>query len=1270
MFIVELSQISLDRSSLLTHFSLESGSDFNTHTQHKFRLMLLKTLEMHGFKSFADKTELEFHKGVTGIVGPNGCGKSNIVDAMRWVLGETSAKALRGGEMADVIFNGTDKRNPLGMAAVTLTLTDCADVLETDYNEVSIGRRVYRDGKSEYLINQAPCRLKDVHELLMGTGIGRTSYSIMEQGKIDMLLSSKPEDRRAVFEEAAGITKFKQQKKEALRKLDYTEVNLVRVRDLISEEERQIRSLSRQASKAKRYQILQEEVRVLDLHYSHRQWRELQGKHGEMSVSSQNLRAEQDELEKSIDTKQTTMAEARFEHQELENRLSELMSSISAIDTKVDSAKNKIQFNAERTREQRLLIEKNEEDIATTTSKLSDQREELASANEMLSTVEIRINEQEEILNKYEAETVVARENREKLAIEIREAETERSSLKSTIATLTAQLASNSIQFDTDKQRLLELTDEIGGLRREEEQRRNEADELKRHLGEHKDSIDFHEEELAGMEQRYRQAKIAAVERLEDLSSLHKLNAEKVSRLDVLEQLVAEGEGFAKGTQAVLKGQLEIPGLADESIKKPLYAYLDTEEEYAGAIEAALGNQLQTVVVDRLDVAEKIVDALKMNMLGKASLIAADHLDKSPAKKSTALPKGAVAWAVDVVKPKDEVLPLMQRLLSNVVIAENLTTALEIRSKNDAVSIATLTGEYVSKDGVIHGGSSADENGSLLKRQSEIRDLTKVTASLASEVKKMQSRRDNLNERVTKLESALDTARARLQDKKVAASSFEGKLNVVESGLSGLANKIESISWEQQQIEQRGNSLESGMHNGREQLDLSNVAISTIDQNIDRSAAQLQQATQREEELNKLVNEARTSLAVENSARENLQNQQQPMSNRLQELEDMMNRRKVETEDYKERIKKSTEESDELNQLIEAQNTERITFAGNQTALLDQRSGYLERIETQEEELTGLRKRVQEVAEQRNKEELQVSQFEIHLENLETNVRERYQNEIETFEPDDNSLLGVIAQQKKARGVKDEPEVEVSNLAEMVDGESGQADWGFVEEIVSEMRTKLDGMGPVNLDAIAEYDELEERYNFNLRELNDLEAAKEELLKLIARINRETRKMFSDSFAQIRLNFREMFKELFGDKAKSDLVLLEDDDPLEAGIEVVAKPPGKKLQSISLLSGGERSMTAVALLFAIFMVKPSPFCVLDELDAPLDEANISRFIRVLDRFIGNSQFVIVTHSKRTMSRADVMYGVSMEEFGVSKTVGVKFSKADEAIGLKQAPIGG
>ena len=1257
--------------------------------------MLLKSLEMHGFKSFADKTKLEFHEGVTGIVGPNGCGKSNIVDAMRWVLGETSAKALRGGEMADVIFNGTDRRSPLGMAEVTLTLTGCSSILETEYDEVSIGRRVYRDGKSDYLLNQSPCRLKDVHDLLMGTGIGRTSYSIMEQGKIDMLLSSKPEDRRAVFEEAAGITKFKQQKKEALRKLDYTEGNLVRVRDIISEEERQIRSLSRQASKAKRFQLLQEEVTVLDLHFSHRQWREYLAGMSELTVSSRNLRQEQDQLEEEIDKKQAAMASARFEYQELEGRLSELQGQISQIDNEIDSARNRIQFNSERFQEQSVLIQKNEEDIDSTTSKLSTQKEELATATETLAAVEKRMVEQKEILQKYETETDEARSHREELTEEIRDSDSMRSELKSTIATLSAQIAASSLQFDSDKQRLLDLTDELGQLQRTEKQRRNEARELKKKITKLNKSIELYEEEMIGMEQRYRQAKSAAMERLEDLSSLHKINAEKVSRLDVLEQLVAEGEGFAKGTQAVLKG-LDDPNIFGDSMREPLYSFIETEDRFAGAIEAAMGNQLQTVVVAGLEVAEKVIEALKEGMLGKASLIAADHLDNNSGEKRGAVPKGAICWALDAVKPSEPVHSLMEQLLGDVLIAEDLRSALKIRKKSPGQAVATLNGEFVSKEGVIHGGASGDESGSILKRQTEIRDLSRVTHSLFSEVKKMQHRRDDLNSRVSKLESFLEDARAKLQEKRLAASQLQESLHHAERDLHAVANKLESIKWEQKQIQDRSVSLETGMVSNREQLDVNNASVATVDQTIERAVSQLDEARMREERLNKLVTEARTSLAVEKGTKENLENQQIPMENRLRELEDLIVRRREETTDFKERIEKGKQETESLQKLIEEKEAERTTLQETREELLKERGGYVTKIDAGEEELNEKRKLVQEVAERRNRDELQASQYEIHIENLQSNIQERYQTGLEYFEPDSHQLLAVIDQQKKAKGIAVataehlEAEVTAAALAEAEDGperdessgtgdsneesiefiDPSEPDWAFVEEVVRDLRGKLDSMGPVNLDAIPEYEELEERYNFNLRELTDLENAKEELLKLIARINRDTRKMFSESFAEVRKNFRDMFKELFGEKAKSDLVLLDDEDPLEAGIDIIAKPPGKKLQSISLLSGGERSMTAVALLFAIFMVKPSPFCVLDELDAPLDEANIARFIRVLDRFIGDSQFVIVTHSKRTMSRADVMYGVSMEEFGVSKTVGVRFSKAEEAVGLKEAPVGG
>lgn len=1262
--------------------------------------MRLKSLEIHGFKSFADKTKLEFHEGVTGIVGPNGCGKSNIVDSMRWVLGETSAKALRGGEMSDVIFNGTDRRSPLGMAEVTLTLSGCAGILDTEYDEVSLGRRVFRDGKSDYLINKQPCRLKDIHNLLMDTGIGRSSYSIMEQGKIDMLLSSKPEDRRAVFEEAAGITKYKTQKKEALRKLDYTEANLVRIRDVIAENERQIRSLSRQASKAKRYQSLFDDVRTLELHLCHKKWRELRAEKSELSTSVRNLRLRQDELEDSIEKRQAEMAAARVEYQEIENRLSHLQAHLARLENEINGANNRIEFNGERTHELSLLIRKNEVDIAQATEKRQRQESDIENANRQLEAVSARIATEQSHVEELEIETRSARTSREELNLKLRRIEADRSQYKSRIASLEATIGTNERQSESDGQRSAQLSDEIARLKVDEDARKSDGAELKDRIAGHQMAIETFEENLADLEQKYHRAKRAASDIQEDLSSLHKLRAEKRSRLEVLEQLVADGEGFEKGTQAVLKG-LDDPAFYRKHIRQPLANYIEVDARYADAIEAALGRRLQAVIVSDVAIAEKVVATLRDGNIGQASIIAETHLAETTSTAADRAPLGAIGWAIEQVRCRPEVAPLLGRLLSNVLLVEDLNTALRLREKEPSIAIATLTGEFITREGIIHGGKTGDESVSILRMQTEIRDLKTVTDSLDREVTLRQDRRDELNQRVDQFEESLHEARERLQQKRVASSTLEGKLALIERDLNQLHNRIESLEWEQREVGERSAKVVGELEANRAERDRALGTVEELNASTEATGTELEAARHREEELTEKVTEARTCLAVEQGTRQNLEEQREPMLARLNELLELVERRDTEITNYRERIENSAVETATLQEKIQHWQTEAAAAKEERSVIQNERNGYSSRIEEGEGELTKKRREVQAVASQRGKEEVKVAQLDINLDNIERTCRDRYRTELEFFEPDSHALLLAIEERKKngaarlksyadfdeggseeavpvAETIADSfPEVTSAGEAisddtteenELID--PAEPDWGFVEDVVSQLRTKLDSMGPVNIDAIEEFDELEEHYRFNVQQLEDLDNSKEELLRMIARINRDTRKMFSETFEKIRKNFRDMFRELFGEKAKADLVLMDDSDPLECGIDIIAKPPGKKLQTISLLSGGERSMTAVALLFGIYMVKPSPFCVLDELDAPLDEANITRFIKVLDRFIGGSQFVIVTHSKRTMSRADVMYGVSMEEFGVSKTVGVTFSKAGEGKGMKQAAIGG
>ncbi|NNE91074.1 MAG: chromosome segregation protein SMC [Verrucomicrobiales bacterium] len=1257
--------------------------------------MYLKSLELHGFKSFADKTKLEFHNGVTGVVGPNGCGKSNIVDAIRWVLGETSAKALRGGEMADVIFNGTDKRAALGMAEVTLTLGDCAESLETDFNEVSLGRRVYRDGKGEYLINKSPCRLKDIHNLLMDTGIGRTSYSIMEQGKIDLLLSSKPEDRRAVFEEAAGISKYKSQKKEALRKLDYTEANLIRIRDIIAESERQIKSMSRQASKAKRYRVLHDDLKVLDMHFSHKQWREYKAEKSELETSIRGLRDKQDELEDAIEAKQNSMAEARQKFAEIETQIAELHGFTIERQNEIQSSRNRIEFNTERAHELSVLIKQHEADISSTHVKLDQQKADLESADSMLQTVETRIEHLETQLQEQEQAAATARTERETLSAELIGLEKESSELETKLATLDAKIENHQRQLDSDQKRFVQLGDDLVRLGKEEESKNREADDFRGRMRDVIDAIEADEGKLSAAEQQHHEARKALEKMQNGLGELFKVHSEEMSRLEVLRQLTAEGEGFEKGTQAVLKG-LDDPKTYKTSVRGALGSFLKVGKKYARPIEASLGRRLQAVVVADTLIAESMIAALREGKLGEASVVAEDSFGKSTERQLMTLPDGAVAWALDAIDCKKPVRGLVDRLLDQVLIVPDLATALKLRKDWGDISFATMDGDFVSPEGIIEGGSSGEEDSgvSFLQRQHEIERLETSTVALSNELFNLERRRDELAARVKQLEDTLLHNRETLQKKRVVASTREGQLALIEKDLQQIENKIESQKWEQQQVGQRQDEIEEEIENSESEKTTARQRIGEIAERIGEISETLEMARDREEQAGQVLAEVRTSLAVERGAIENLQNQRQPMADRLSELNEVVERRKAEIDSYRERIDSSEKENQEREAKIESAGKELEVLNEKLNDIRNERAEHGKVIEEGEGNLTGKLKEVQKLADQRGKEEVRAAQLDLKIQALDSHALERYQTEIQRFEPDSHALLAVIENQREAheRNQKRQATIAAKQAAETGEESETEAkespedpeiaepetefddpaepDWDFVEEIVAVLRSRLDSMGPVNLDAIAEFDELEERYSFQVAELEDLETARADLLKLVSKINRDARREFGEAFDKIRVNFRDMFKELFGEKAKADLVLMDDGDMLESGIDIIAKPPGKKLQSISLLSGGERSMTAVALLFAIYMVKPSPFCVLDELDAPLDEANITRFIRVLDRFIGDSQFVIVTHSKRTMSRADIMYGVSMEEFGVSKTVGVKFSKAEKADGNKLAPVGG
>lgn len=1243
-------------------------------------IMYLKSLEIHGFKSFADKTVFEFATGVTGIVGPNGCGKSNVVDAIRWVLGETSAKALRGGEMADVIFNGTEKRKAQGMAEVTLTMADCEAALKVDYNEVSITRRVYRDGKSEYRINNTLCRLKDIHDMLMDTGIGRTAYSIMAQGQIDQILSSKPEERRAVFEEAAGITKYKREKKEALRKLEYTEANLLRVSDVLAEQERRMNSLRRQVAKARRYQALAIDVKVLDTHLSHKKFLELSAELGELKTSIKSLDVRETEIEQQMPGKEELVAEARAVARSFEAELSELRQKLNEHRNALNSSQGRVAFNSERKAELDSRIRQNREDVEDTRQKLTQQEFDFKNCHAELENLTKRIIEREMEVEQHEERTLSAKARREGIEGALRDSRTEANKAQTIIAASQAKIESSIAQMEGNRDRARQLSDEEQRLRLTLEELRSEEERVVAELETSNGAVNRLEEEFHSSERSYQHirgdldaSRIASAE-------THKIFAQRSSRLEVVSQLVKSGEGYEKGTRSVLTGLGDSAQYAD-GIYGVIASFIEAESSCARAIEAALGSHVQAVLVKDEALASAVVDRLTEQKLGKAAVIPESFIGQPSGTQMEAVPEGGIAWALDRVKSDRRVAAVMEKLLDNVMIVSDLAAAIRLRSTLPQATFATLQGELLRPEGTITGGAAGEGADSLLERQNEVRDLTLEVEKLTAEDDAMRQKVADLEIALEKQREAVEVARERLQRQKVEISTLQGQLSLAKREVESFETKLQNVTWERGELEKREQIAADSRAGLEEELHGARVRLEAIDMDQRRLQSELESSLRDESELATILNEMKTTLAVDRRAKQAAEEQQKPMEMRLLELRELSMRREAEIEQFIQRIEAAEAENARLAEEIETHRAE----AEDLTVELEKRSSgreaIMHRIDEAEAQLSEIRRQHARFAEQRGKEEVAATKIELRLESLVQNTHERHQVELAAFEPDAHALLNCIASQKSqqkegarritadAEDGEDEPDVVVYNEAGnaravshekiVIPGDmEGEPDWQFVEEIVVELKRRLDSMGPVNLDAIEEFEELEERFNFMRGEHDDLVNAKTELLSIIERINEETQRRFSETFAKVRENFKEMFKELFGETGKADLMLIDENDPLESGIEVIAKPPGKKLQSITLLSGGERSMTAVALLFSIYMIKPSPFCVLDELDAPLDESNINRFVKVLDRFIDNSQFIIVTHSKRTMARADVMYGVTMEEFGVSKPVGMRLTNAD------------
>lgn len=1247
--------------------------------------MYLKTLSLHGFKSFADKTLLEFHPGVTGIVGPNGCGKSNVVDAVRWVLGETSAKALRGSEMADVIFSGTDKRKPMGMAEVTLTFADCEEALKVEFNEVAVTRRVFRDGHSEYLLNGKACRLKDIHDLFMDTGIGRTSYSIMAQGQIDMLLSSKPEDRRVVFEEAAGITKFKKQKKETLRKLEYTEANLLRLTDILAEVRRQMNSLQRQAAKARRYQVLLNDTRVLDTHLSFKHYTELSAQKHELDTSIASLKRQLAVLEEQLAGRESALDASRLELANIDNRLGETRHAVNERQNRIQSARARIAYNEERARELEDLIQSNESDIKLSEDRLNQQQMDLLAADEALTLLKGRIEGQKEEALQAESSAGEIRVRRAEMARSIADLRNKVNAAEAKLAGLQARIENTRVQRRADETRAQALAGDIARVEETAATQNSELENVVARVAGLEDRIVEAETSRDDADRQHRQSQAELSLVREGLSVSRRQRAEREARLDIVQGLIASGEGLDDGTQAVLGG-LDDPSFFKNGVRGVLAQHLDVPSELVPAIEAALGQRLQAVLVADATMAHRMMEILREKKLGTAAVVAADLVPNKGPGQMMVVPEGAIAWAMDRITTQGAAQDLFESLLRDVLVVPDLTTAMRLRGECPDVTFATLDGETLNAQGILTGGRRSEAVVSTLDRRNEVKSLEAEITGLISSITEDENRESSLLAKAEEAARQVEHYRSQGQHLLLEKSTLDGQASMLRREIEQLESRLEQVRWERDELDQRLRKATDDTTAMEAEVESTRAECESARTSVQNGEASLEELSVEESRAVERLNEIRTMLAVEERSRQAMEEQLKPMAQRLSELGDLIERRRRETDTHRSRIAGSGEENENLVASISQAERQLETFQRDLEELSTERARHAESLRAEETAIQQARKEVHRLGEQSGREEIQATQFELRIENNVNTCRERHGIELSAFEQDIHALRLAIESQRKARRRRasgDESSAEAENVVETVveeepeaaaaaavlaDGDGEGPDWAFVEMVIAELRQRLESMGPVNLDAIQEFEELEERHNFLQGQHDDLVKSKQELLDIIEHINKETRVRFLETFAQVRENFGKMFKTLFGERAQANLLLMDENDPLESGIEIIAKPPGKKLQSISLLSGGERSLTAVALLFSIYMVKPSPFCVLDELDAPLDETNIGRFVRVLDGFIDKSQFIIVTHSKRTMARADIMYGVTMEEFGVSKPVGMRMTSEEKDRARRVDPV--
>jgi len=1183
--------------------------------------MYLSKLTLHGFKSFAESTTLDYDPGVTAIVGPNGCGKSNIVDAVRWVIGEQRPTVLRSDKMENVIFNGTADRRPLGMAEVQLTIENNRGILPTEYSEVTIGRRLFRDGKSEYLMNGTQCRLKDITSLFMDTGMGADAYSVIELKMIDEILSGSTEDRRRMFEEAAGITRYKMRRRQALRKLENTQTDLDRIRDLTDEIGTQVRRLERQAEKAAKYNEHRERLDRLELILA--------------QVHVSRLTEQRRSLQEKKRTQSERNAELAEREEHTDQRLDRLRSALQ-------QRENDLQEQREAFQEQRARVRDLESEQQLQQERLDQARRDRARAQEAQQQAADQRAELVDDAERLEHSTEEARPALEQADAALEKAREQRNASKGTAETLRERVRTLRQQSEkaerrlSDRRRTLDrLTNRIDLLEEERERAEDQARDLQADRDVLDTRVETAEADRARAERRRDEAR-EALQALEEkqtaaeealqaatdaLRERERQRDAAAAEVDLLEGLVTSYDEFSDAVQF----------LATDDALDDLHTVADVlacDDDVRVALDAALGDLASCIVVPSDAEARSAIQRLRETDNGQASFFV---LDRLPDAVPGTPPDGTRPLRESVRTVDEAYAPLADALLQNAYLTDSLDAATDAAARvNDRpVRIFSTTGEWVDGRGILRGGSqqsSASPVASRLGRREQLEQARQQLEALEREVDAQQS--------------AVDDAREALEQ--IDRASAEADLEDAQDALSDASSQLDRVRYERETIDERREEMQARIQELAEELDAGSERVDTLREDVEETADDVERLRARRSEAEKALAEAEETerRAVDAFSEANVAAVQ--ARNRLQNLERDLERTRSQIEDIDRQSEQRAEDIAELTDAIEATMDRQSELSASIEAAREERDAREARVDAAQATLKKTKSAIEDV-ERRLRSLRQDREAAVKAEN-EAAVRlaeigTRMQDLIESVEEDHERDLVT-----DPVGIPDDFDVEES------------------EREVQSLRSKIRRLGDVNPLALEEYEEEKERLDFLTEQQEDLEEAEQTLLETIEEINATAAERFFDTFDQIKNSFSKIFTELFGSGASAELMLEDADDPLDSAIDVIAQPKGKRPVTLEQLSSGEKTLTAIALLFSIYLVKPSPFCILDEVDAPLDDANVERFMSLIRRFEDDTQFILVTHNQRTMALADRMYGVTMEEQGVSKLVGVQFDEAVEMAG--------